>query len=95
MGDNGPMLFIALSTAGLLLAFSAFAAFGLPWLVMGNRAFEEFPERRDQQVMAGMLATTAICLACMPLLGSALAAASPQLQLFAETVLAVPEHFWS
>lgn len=89
------MLLIALSTAGLLLAFSAFAAFGLPWLVMGNRAFEEFSERRDQQMMAGMLATAAIALACLPLLHSALISAAPQMQVFAETVLGVPSRFWS
>ncbi|ABI78642.1 hypothetical protein HNE_3532 [Hyphomonas neptunium ATCC 15444] len=89
------MLFIALSTAGLLLAFSAFAAFGLPWLVMGNRAFEEFPERRDQQMMAGVLGTAAVALACLPLLNAALISAGPQLQVFAETVLGVPERFWS
>lgn len=89
------MLFIALSTAGLLLAFSAFAAFGLPWLVMGNRAFEEFSERQDQHLMAGILGTAAVALASLPLLNAALISASPQLQLFAETVLAVPERFWS
>jgi hypothetical protein len=89
------MLFIALSTAGLLLAFSAFAAFGLPWLVMGNRAFEEFSERRDQQMMAGVLGTAAVTLACVPLLHSALVSASPHLQLFAETVMGVPDRFWS
>lgn len=89
------MLLFALSTAGLLLAFSAFAAFGLPWLVMGNRAFEEFPERRDQQMMAGVLGTAAVALACLPLLNAALISAGPQLQVFAETVLGVPERFWS
>lgn len=95
MGDNGAMLYIALSTAGLLLAFSAFAAFGLPWLVMGNRAFEEFSERRDQQMMAGVLGTAAIAMACFPLMHAALISASPQLQVFAETVLGVPDRFWS
>lgn len=89
------MMLLALSTAGLLLAFAAFAAFGLPWLVMGNRAFEEFPERKDQQMMAGMLATAAVTLACLPLLNAALISAAPQMQVFAETVLGVPSRFWS
>lgn len=89
------MMILALSTAGLLLAFAAFAAFGLPWLVMGNRAFEEFSERRDQQMMAGMLATAAIALACLPLLHSALISAGPHMQVFADTVLGVPTRFWS
>ncbi len=89
------MMLLALSTAGLLLAFAAFAAFGLPWLVMGNRAFEEFPERKDQQMMAGMLATAAVALACLPLLNAALISAAPQMQVFAETVLGVPSRFWS
>lgn len=89
------MTLLALSTAGLLLAFAAFAAFGLPWLVMGNRAFEDFRERRDQQMMAGMLATVAMMLACLPLLNAALISAAPQLQVFAQTVLGVPTRFWS
>lgn len=89
------MTLLALSTAGILLGFAAFAAFGLPWLVMGNRAFEEFPERRDQQMMAGMLAATAVALACFPLLNAALISAAPQMQVFAETVLGVPSRFWS
>lgn len=89
------MLLIALSTAGLLLGFSAFTAFGLPWLVMGNRAFEEFADRRDQQLMAGILGTAAIALACMPLLNSALISAAPHMQVFAETVMGVPSRFWS
>ena len=89
------MMLLALSTAGLLLAFAAFAAFGLPWLVMGNRAFEEFPERKDQQMLAGMLATAAGTLACLPLLNAALISAAPQMQVFAETVLGVPSRFWS
>ena len=89
------MTLIALSLAGLLLAFSAFAAFGVPWLIAGARAFEEFPERRDQQLIAGTLAACAVALACLPLVGTALAAAAPQLQLMAETVLGVPSLFWS
>ena len=89
------MMILALSTAGLLLGFTAFAAFGLPWLVMGNRAFEEFSERRDQQVMAAMLGTAAIAVASLPLVSSALISAAPQMQVFAETVLGVPERFWS
>lgn len=89
------MLLITLSTAGFLLAFSAFAAFGLPWLVMGNRAFEEFSERRDQQMMAGMLASAAIGLVCLQFLHSALISAGPHMQVFAETVLGVPARFWS
>lgn len=89
------MLLFALILAGLLLAFAAFAAFGLPWLIAGNRAFEEFSERRDQQVMAAMLGTAAVLVASVPLVHGGLEAAAPQLQLFAQTVLGVPERFWS
>ena len=89
------MMLLALSTAGLLLAFAAFAAFGLPWLVMGNRAFEEFPERKDQQMMAGMLATAAGAPDCLPLLNAALISRAPQREGFAETVLVGPARFWS
>lgn len=89
------MMLLALSLAGLLLGFAAFAVFGLPWLVMGNRAFEEFRERRDQQLMAGIFATVAITLASLPFVNAALISAAPQLQVFAETILGVPERFWS
>jgi len=89
------MTLIALSLAGLLLAFSAFAAFGLPWLIAGNRAFEEFPERKDQQLIAGALAACAMALACLPLINASVASAAPQLLLMAETVLGVPSRFWS
>lgn len=49
------MLILALVFAGLLLAFAAFAAFGLPYMLMGARAFEEFGERPDAQAMAACL----------------------------------------
>lgn len=54
------MLTLALFLAALLLAFSAFAAFGLPYMVMGPRALEEFAERADMQAMATGLGVAAI-----------------------------------
>lgn len=42
------MMTSALVLAGLLLAFSAFTAFGVPYLVMGPRAFQDFGQPLDQ-----------------------------------------------
>jgi hypothetical protein len=44
------MMLFALVLSALLLAF---AAFGLPCMLIGARAFEEFGERPDAQAMAG------------------------------------------
>lgn len=89
------MTLIALSVAGLLLGFAAFAAFGMPWILMGNRAFDDFSKRRDQQMLAGVLGFAAVMAASLPVISAALASAAPQLQVFAQTVLGVPERFWS
>lgn len=89
------MTLIALSVAGLLLGFAAFAAFGMPWILMGNRAFDDFSQRRDQQMLAGVLGFAAVMAASLPVISAALASAAPQLQVFAQTVLGVPERFWS
>ena len=82
------MMTLALVLAVLLLAFAAFAAFGLPFMLMGTRAFEEFAERRDTQAMAVMLAAACGFLAASVMGGPALISAAPQVQVFAETVLA-------
>ena len=82
---------LALLVAGLLLAFAAFAAFGLPYMVMGPRAFEEFGERTDLQAMAAGLALAA----ALPFAASGLISAAPQMQVMAETLLGVPQRFWS
>ena len=85
------MMTFALLIACLLLAFAAFAAFGLPYMVMGPRAFEEFGERRDLQAMATGLALAA----ALPFAASGLISAAPQMQVMAETLLGVPQRFWS
>lgn len=85
------MMTLALLVAGLLLAFAAFAAFGLPYMVMGPRAFEEFGERTDLQAMAAGLALAA----ALPFAASGLISAAPQMQVMAETLLGVPQLFWS
>jgi hypothetical protein len=61
------MMVFALVLAVLLLAFAAFAVFGLPYMVMGPRAFEEFAERADSQVLTGILAAVTLCVSVMPL----------------------------
>lgn len=89
------MIILAFVLAALLLAFAAFAAFGLPYLVMGTRAFEEFGERADAKAMLAALAVAAGLVAGLPLAGDALISAGPQMQVFAETILGVPERVWS
>lgn len=89
------MLMIALILAGLLLAFAAFAAFGVPYLVMGPRAFEEFAERPDLQALAAGFGAALVLAAALPFAATALISAGPQMQVFAETVLGVPERVWS
>ncbi|WP_291200560.1 hypothetical protein [Hyphomonas sp.] len=84
------MITLALSLAVLLLAFAAFAAFGLPYMVMGPRAFEEFSERRDAQVMAVMLALAGGFVTASVVAGPALISAAPQVQVFAETARGAP-----
>jgi len=86
---------LALILAGLLLAVSAFAAFGVPWLVMGPRAFEEFGERADMQVMAAGFGVAVAVAAALPFAATGLISAAPQMQVFAETVLGVPGRIWS
>lgn len=92
---KGGMLTLALILAFLLLAVSALAAFGVPYLVMGPRAFEEFGERPDMQVMAAGFGMAAVVVAALPFAATGLISASPQMQVFAETVLGVPGRIWS
>ncbi|WP_353256215.1 hypothetical protein [Hyphomonas sp.] len=66
------MMTFALVLAVLLLAFAAFAVFGLPYMVMGPRAFEEFAERAESQVLTGILAAVALFLLVMPFAAPAL-----------------------
>ncbi len=86
---------LALILAALLLAFSAFAAFGVPYLVMGPRAFEEFGERTDMQVMAASFGAVLAGLIALPFAATGLISAAPQMQVFAETILGVPERVWA
>ncbi len=60
------MMTFALVLAVLLLAFAAFAVFGLPYMVMGPRAFEEFAERAESQVLTGILAAGILFVSVMP-----------------------------
>jgi hypothetical protein len=66
------MMTFALVLAVLLLAFAAFAVFGLPYMVMGPRALEEFAERAESQVLAGILAAVALFVSVMPFAAPAL-----------------------
>ena len=89
------MMMFALLVAGLLLAFAAFAAFGLPYMVMGPRAFEEIGERRDLRVLAAGFGALAVMAAALPFAASGLISAAPQMQVSAEPLPGVPQQFWS
>jgi hypothetical protein len=89
------MMMLAILLALLLLAFSAFAAFGLPYLVMGPRAFEEFGERADLQTMAAVAGAAVVAAAALPFAATGLISAAPQLQVFAETILGATSRYWS
>ncbi|MFN7180117.1 hypothetical protein [Hyphomonas sp.] len=88
------MLTLALLLAALLMAFSAFAAFGLPYMVMGPRALEEFAERADMQAMATGLGVAAILATALPFAAKGLISAGPQMQVLAETILGVSGRIW-
>lgn len=89
------MLILALVLAGFLLAFAAFSAFGLPYMIMGARAFEEFGDRPDAQALAGMLASAALLVAALPFVAPALISEGPQVQVVAETVTGATFPSWS
>ena len=89
------MIIFALVLAALLLAFAAFAAFGLPYMVMGPRAFEELGERRDVQAMAGVLAAAAGLAVLLPFFAAALISVAPQVQVIAETAMGAASSFRS
>lgn len=89
------MMTLAILLAVLLLAFSAFAAFGLPWLVMGPRAFEEFGERADMQAMSVVAGVAMVAVLALPFAATGLISAPPQLQVFAETILGAASRDWS
>jgi len=89
------MMTLAILLAVLLLAFSAFAAFGLPYLVMGPRAFEEFGERADMQAMAAVAGLAVVAVLSLPFAATGLISAAPQLQVFAETILGAASRDWS
>ena len=89
------MMILAIVFAGLLLAFAAFAAFGLPYMLMGVRAFEEFGDRPDAQAMAGVLAAAAALIPALPFVAPALISPGLQVQEVAETVLGAASPFRS
>jgi hypothetical protein len=88
-------MILVLLLAGLLLAFAAFAAFGLPYLVMGDRAFEDMGERRDLKVLAAGFGAVAVILAALPFAASGLISEAPQMQVSAEPLQGVPQRYRS
>ncbi len=89
------MLLLALVLALALLGLAALAVFGLPWLLVGDRAVEDFEERSDQKVFAGLLGTAFLAILAVPVAADGLIFAAQHAHVFAETVLGVPARFWS
>ncbi|MEE2921898.1 MAG: hypothetical protein VYC38_09060 [Pseudomonadota bacterium] len=76
------ILFLAL--AALMIAFSAFCAFGVPYMLAGPRMLDEFSENREQQLMAGVLATAIIALFLLPFVSPALISGASDAQVLAD-----------
>ena len=85
MCDNKRML-ILYALAVFLLVISGFCLFGLPWLMMGPRAVDQFAERAEQQVMGALLVAAAISLVLAPFFASGLISDAARVQVFAETL---------
>jgi hypothetical protein len=86
MGDKRIMMLILSALAALFLAFAAFCMFGLPYMLMGPRVFDQLAERREQQLMAGLLLAAAISLVLAPFFASGLISDAPRVQVMAETL---------
>jgi len=56
------MMTALLLMAALCLAFSAFCMFGLPYMVMGPRVFDQLVSRTTHKAWAGSLMAAAIAL---------------------------------
>tara|TARA_R110000850_G_scaffold17318_3_gene53404 strand:+ start:23931 stop:24245 length:315 start_codon:yes stop_codon:yes gene_type:complete len=80
------MTALLITLAALLIAFAGFCMFGLPYMLMGPRMFDQFVERREQQVMAAGLVTAAISLVLAPFVSPGLISDASQAQVFAETL---------
>ncbi len=75
------MIALLLSTAAVCLLFAAFCMFGLPWMVMGPRMFDQLVERTDHKAAMAMLAAAAIALACAPVASPVLISPSAGVQV--------------
>lgn len=76
------ILFLALAV--LMIAFSAFCTFGVPYMLAGPRMLDEFSENREQQLMAGVLATAIIALFLLPFVSPALISGASDAQVLAD-----------
>ena len=86
MGDKRIMMTILFTLAAFFLVFAAFCMFGLPYMLMGPRVFDQLAERREQQVMAGLLVAAAISLVLAPFFASGLISDGSRVQVMAETL---------
>lgn len=76
---------LILALSALLLAFSAFCVFGLPYLLAGPRLFDEFFRNHEQQVLGALLIAAMIVLTTSPFMTSALISNDVHVQVGAGT----------
>ncbi|WP_335590310.1 hypothetical protein [Hyphomonas oceanitis] len=86
MGDKRIMILILFTLAALFLAFATFCMFGLPYMLMGPRVFDQLAERREQQLMAGLLLAAAISLVLAPFFATGLISDAGRVQVMVETL---------
>ncbi|MAN47301.1 MAG: hypothetical protein GYB49_13430 [Alphaproteobacteria bacterium] len=78
-------MMLLLIFAALLIAFAAFCAFGLPYMLIGPRMLDEWRDNREQQIMGGVIVGAIMLLVVSPFASSALISATAQVQVMADT----------
>lgn len=80
-------MILLMTLAALLIAFSGFCVFGVPFMLIGPRVWDEFSKNREQQVMGGLIATAIMALVLLPFASPALISAPTDGQLMADLYL--------
>ncbi|KCZ55808.1 hypothetical protein HY29_10615 [Hyphomonas beringensis] len=78
-------MMLLLILAALFIAFAAFCAFGLPYMLVGPRMFDEWRDNREQQIMGGVIVGAIMVLLVSPFASSALISTAGQVQVMADT----------
>lgn len=78
------MMFMLLSA--ILVLFAGLCTFGVPYLLTGPRMFDDFSEKRDQQIMGSLLVTAMLAIVLAPFVSSGLISDVGQAQVMAEAI---------